>query len=234
MPVLFTPLTPVKYVEYNFTGLIDSFDNLFGHLAFFPQWKKYWLDIFLDLDEQAKDYMKKFPNSNPIIQRMKAKPSMLLENYELFQFEHITDYGIYTFHFNVEAMKTIKNTSKIPLETVKLNDLYVDPDTPVLKSKLEDRRKPLLVRIFGIDKAYICADGNKRLKIRIENGEKKFKCHIFHPHHIENIFFGPQDLYYYTFLYEIEFMYRQILDDPNDEKAVFNVTQLYLATQQRK
>ncbi|QFK71671.1 hypothetical protein F7984_10740 [Pradoshia sp. D12] len=232
MPALFTPLTPVKYVEFNFMGLIDSFGKQFGHLSFFPQWKKYWLDSFLDLDEQIKDYVKEFPNSNPIIQRIKAKPSVSLDNYELFQFEHITDYGIYTFHFDVEAMNIIKNNSKIPLETVKLNDLYIDPDTPVLKSKLEDRRKPLLVRMFGIEKAFICADGNKRLKIRIENGEDNFKCHIFYPQNIEDIFFGPLDLYYYTFLHEIEYMHRQILDHPNDEKAIFNVTQLYLQAQQ--
>lgn len=195
--------------------------------------EKYWQDIFLESDEQVKEYAEKFPHSNPIVQRMKAKPSLLLEDYELFQFEHITDYGIYTYHFDVEAMKTIKNTTSIPLEIVKLKDLYVDPDTPVLTSKLEDKRKPLLVRMFGVDKAYICADGNKRLKARIGKGEKKFKCHVFYPNHIENIFFGPQDLYYYTFCYEIEFMYRQIIDNPNDEKAVFNVTQMYLKAQQR-
>lgn len=84
-----------------------------------------------------------------------------------------------------------------------------------------------LVRLFGIEKSFICADGNKRVKARIERGDTEFRGYVFYPEHVGRIFFGPQDFYFYMFLYESSLMYGKMKETGN-EQGIFSVTQMYL------
>jgi hypothetical protein len=229
MPAIFTPTTPVTYVPFDFEGYTNSLNVHFGHYSFFEAWAQFWIRMFLESDEQIKDYIKRFPHSNPVIQRFSQHPSIDLDLYEVFQVEHITDYGTYIFHFDVAAMNRIKEEWNVPIEVIKRSTLHIDPKTPHIEEKLEDERLPYFVRMFGIEKLFICADGNKRVRARMEQGDTEFKGYIFYPEHVERIFFGPQDYYFYMFLYEANLMYGKMMDTAN-EKKVFSVTQMYLQT----
>ncbi|KMY41492.1 hypothetical protein [Peribacillus loiseleuriae] len=233
MPVTFTPTTPIQYVEFDFEGYFDSLDELFGHLSFFSQWKQFWLTTFLKLDKEVKVYMEKFPNSNPIIQRIKHQTLIPDERYEMFEFEHITDFGSYYFHFDIEKMKEIKNRNLLSTERVHLNYLYVDPTTPIIKNKLQDQRLPFFVRMFGVEKSFICADGNKRIRTRMEEGQTEFEGYVFYPQDLEEAFFGPLDFFYYIHLYEMELMYREMEATGGNEQSIYKVTQLYLQANQK-
>jgi hypothetical protein len=227
MPVLFTPTTPVTYVPFDFEGYVSSLGTYFGHFSFFEGWKGYWIEMFLELDGQIKDYIKRFPHSNPVIQRLSQHPFTGLDRYEVFQAEHITDFGTFTYHFDIPAMNHLKEELGVPIEVIKGSDLRIDPKTPLVEGKLEDERLPYFVRIFGIKDAFICADGNKRVKARIERGDTEFRGYVFYPEHVERIFFGPQDYCFYIFMYELNFMYGKMMEKGN-EKDVFSVTQMYL------
>ncbi|MBZ5752752.1 hypothetical protein [Metabacillus rhizolycopersici] len=233
MPVTFTPTTPVQYVEFDFERYFDSLEKLFGHLSFFSKWKQFWLTTFLNLDKEVKDYIKKFPDSNPIMQRIKNQMLIPDKDFEMFTFEHITDFGSYYLHFDIEKMKEIKNRNLLSIERVNLNHLYIDPTTLVIKDKLEDQRFPFFVRIFGVEKAFICADGNKRIRARLEEGQTEFKGYVFYPQDLEEVFFGPFDFFYYMHLYEMELMYREMESNGGNEQSIYKVTQLYLQANQK-
>ena len=226
MPVLFSAMTPVKYIEFDFEKYLDSSKMTFGHLSFFDEWKRFWLNTFLKLDEDVKDYIQRFPGSNPIMQRIKNYPS--LSDYEMFQFEHKTDSGSFYYHFNVEKMKYIIRNKNISIEEIDLNHLYIDSTTPLLQNKLKDERLPFFIRMFGFNKPFICVDGNKRITARIQHGENTFKGYVFYPEDIQELFFGPIDYYFYVFHFEMELMYRQIKDFQGQEERVLQVTQLHL------
>jgi len=220
MPSKITDTTTVEYVPFNFEGYIDSLKEYFGQYRFFDKWKRYWLDIFLELDEEVKTYITTFPNSNPIKQRISKA-------YEMFQVDHVTDYGTFTFHFDVEEMHTIKEKLKVPIGVIKRTDFYIDPDTPYMKEKLDDQRLPYFVRMAGIKESFIVADGNKRVRARIEQGERDFRGYIFWPEHAQRIFFGPLELYFYLFLYEMNYMHASMTENPS-EANVLSVTQMHL------
>lgn len=228
MPFKFTGNTPMEYVPFDFEGYIDdSCKELFGHYSFYEKWRQYWIGIFHEHDESVKAYIKKFPNSNPIMERIKHYPSLQSNRYEMYQAEHITDFGIFTFHFDVEAMHALKGRLGVPIETINREDLYMDPDTPFYKRKIEDKRLPYFVRIYGVEDPFVCADGNKRMKARIENGNRRFQGYVFYPEHVERIFFSRLDFYFYIFLREVDFMYGSMEEDSREEN-VLSVTQVFL------
>ncbi|TYS59523.1 hypothetical protein FZC76_22085 [Sutcliffiella horikoshii] len=227
MPSKFSPTTPVEYVPFDFGGYFDSMKEYFGEYTFFEKWKRYWMEIFHEQDEKLKRYIKMFPNTNPIMQRAAQHPSLMLKDYEMFQVDHITDYGTYCFHFDVEAMHTIKDAQQVPVDVIRRSDIYIDPDTPHIKEKLEDERLPYFVRMAGIKDSFICADGNKRVRARIERGDKDFKGYTFWPEHAERIFFSPMDFYFYIFLYEVNAMYNKMMENPHEEN-ILSVTQMHL------
>jgi hypothetical protein len=227
MPMLFTPTTRVKYVPFDFEGYLSSLGSYFGHYSFFEEWKDYWLAIFLDFDAQIKDYIQKSPHLNPVTQRVSEYPILGLEPYEVFQYAFKTDFGTFTFHFDVPAMNHLKGELGVPIEIIQGSNLRIDPETPLLEGKLADERLPFFIRFFGIKESFICADGNKRTKARIERGDTEFRGYVFYPEHMGRIFFGPQDLYFYRFLYESSLMYAEMKETGN-EQDVFSVTQMYL------
>ncbi|MBG9547315.1 hypothetical protein ACOSZF_22325 [Cytobacillus firmus] len=226
MPCTFTATTPVEYVPYDFECYIDSFKNYFGQYTFFDEWKQFWLEIFHKEDEKVKSYVKASPNSNPIMQSTE-------EDYEMFHIEHETDYGTFTFHFNVEAMHTIKETMQVPVGVINRVHIYIDPDTPYIEEKLKDQRLPYFVRMAGIEKSFICADGNKRVKARIEKGETDLKGYIFWPQHVQRIFFIPLELCFYMFLQELNHMRTNQIENPS-EANVLRTTQMHLLANARR
>ncbi len=229
MPGTFLPSTSTQYIKFDFDGLLKSCESLFGNLSFFDTWKNYWLNVFLEQDEAIKEYMKKFPDTNPIVQRMKLIPkqNQPLDGYELYTFEHVTDYGTFYFHFDIAAMNYLKHHQHIPVQEIDLSDIYIDPDTIFLEDKIHDQRFPYFVRMYGTEKPYLCVDGNKRITSRIKQGHKKFQGYVFTPEHIQNVFFGSFEVFYYVFLYECDLMYRTI-QETSDENEVLRCTQLYL------
>lgn len=227
MPVSFTPITPVTITEFDFEGLLEAQSNYLGEFSFFQEWKKYWLDIFKDQEEQLQDYIKKFPNSNPILQRIKYDPSLLSSNYEMFTFEHVTEFGVFHMHFDIEKMKHFQATNKLSKEVLNISDIYIDPDTPVLKEKLQDTRLPYFVRIFGMELPFLCVDGNKRIQARIKNRQQSFDGYVFSIEHCEMMFFGPIDMYYYILLYELNALVL-LINQGYDEKSLYQSTQMYL------
>ncbi|OUB44284.1 hypothetical protein [Bacillus thuringiensis] len=233
MPAFFTPTQPMKKIEFDFEGYLNHIGEHIGSVSFFPEWKKYWLEIFLEQEEELDEYMKNFPGSNPILQRLKHYPEITLSNekYEMFQFEHETDYGTYALHFDVERVKHFLSSNSMQTETIQLKHLYIDPETPVLHEKLQDNREPYFVRMYGIPQAYICMDGNKRMQARMQEGETSFTGYVFTPDHHNILFFGLGDLYYYILHYEAEMMLR-LINKGKDEMDIYEVTQMYLQAQQ--
>lgn len=115
MPMKFTPTTPVTYVPFDFEGFTKSLSATFDRYSFFEEWRQYWMKTFLECDDQIKDYIKRFPGSNPVIQRLSQQPIVDLDRYEVFQAEHITDFGTFTYHFDIPAMNRIKEKLNVPV-----------------------------------------------------------------------------------------------------------------------
>ncbi|UTE72816.1 hypothetical protein M1I95_21745 [Rossellomorea marisflavi] len=227
MPVKFTPSTPAKYVPFDFEGYVSSMNTYFGNYSFFDKWLRYWTELFHKLDEDVKLYIKRFPHTNPVMQRILHYPTARLKNNEVYHFDHITEFGTFHFHFDVEKMNSFKEKLGVPIEVVKGSTLYIDDDTPYIHDKLKDERLPFFVRVFGVEESFVCADGNKRIKARMNNGEQNFRGYVFYPEHAEHIFFGPLDFYFYIFLYEVNLMYAEMMEK-SSEKGVLSVTQLHL------
>lgn len=92
---------------------------------------------------------------------------------------------------------------------------------------MEDERFPYFVRLFGIKDSFICVDGNKRVKAMAERGDQDFRGYVFYPEHVERAFFGPQDYYFYIFMYELNLMYGKMMENGN-EQDIIGVTQMHL------
>lgn len=230
MPLKFTPATPMEYVPFDFEGHIDaSCSEKFGHYSFYNEWKQHWVNVFNKLDAGVKTYIERHPGSNPVMERLKGFPLYPLARYEVYYYELITDHGTFTFHFNVEAMDAFKGKLGVPLEMINEKDLYIDPQTPYYERKLQDKRLPFFVRIAGAKESFICADGNKRIKARMENGERRFRGYVFYADHINRLrlFFSELEFQFYIFLFEVEFMNGNMEEDPS-EKNVLSITQFFL------
>lgn len=234
MPASFTPTQPMKKIEFDFEGYLNYIGEHIGGLSFFSEWKKYWLETFLEQEEALDEYMKKFPDSNPILQRLKHYPEFALsnENYEMFQFEHVTDYGTFVLHFDVERVRHFLSSNFVQTETIQLKDLYIDPETPVIREKLQDNREPYFVRMYGTPQAYICIDGNKRIQAKIQEGETSFTGYVFTPEHHEILFFGLTEVYYYILNYEADMILR-LMNEGQEERDIYQVTQMVLQAQQQ-
>ncbi|MGG0717606.1 hypothetical protein ABE096_08395 [Robertmurraya massiliosenegalensis] len=162
-----------------------------------------------------------------MIDLVSQHPELGLEDYEVFQYAFITGFGTFTFHFDVPAMNHLKGELGVPIEIIPGSELRIDPETPFIKEKLEDERLPYFVRMFGLKDAFICADGNKRTKARMERGDTEFRGYVFYAEHAERFFFFPQEFYFYKFLLEVTRMNAQMKENWN-ERDVFRMTQIYL------
>lgn len=226
MPAFFTPTTPVKFIELDYEFFFADIEKFFGDLTFYLKWKKYWNDIFVEMDKQIIDYTKNFPDSNPVIQRLKNGYSK--DEYEMFVYEHNTSGGTIYFHFDVEKMEYIQKNSDLEIVTITKNEVYIDEDTPFIDSKKKDNRLPYFIRMYGTETPFLCIDGNKRLQARIKNGQKSFEGYLFDGELLNHIFLGTPDLYFYAFLRECEFMLQVKNDDNSTLEDVFKQTQMYL------
>ncbi|WIT27397.1 hypothetical protein [Bacillus phage SPbetaL4] len=227
MPATFTPFTPLKHYNFDFRKYLglNEIKGVFGNLPFYNDWVNFWCSLFDQEEEFLKDYMRKFPNSNPILQRMKHGISP--EEYEMFTYEHITPVGKYIYHFDVERMKHLTLTKVIPVEKILVDNLYIDQTAPLLKGKLNDKRIPFVVEIFGVPKPFVCVDGNKRLKAQLhENKIDEIEAYVFADTIISEVFFGTPDLWYYVLHREMEHMY-SALQTSVDENRILKMTQMY-------
>ena len=226
MPISFTPDTPIIMTEFNFEGLLESQAKYLGRFSFFPEWKKYWLNIFLEKEDEVKGYIRKFPDSNPILQRIKHYPSASPLNYEMYSFKHTTDFGVFNLHFDIESMKHFQTSNRMNIEEIHISNLYVNPDTPLLKNKIQDKRIPYFIRMYGMEKFFVCADGNKRIQARMKNGETSFEGYVFNPEHYEVMFFESIDMYYYFLMYELNTLFI-LVQEGYKEKEIYESTQMF-------
>ncbi|MFG6150621.1 hypothetical protein [Halobacillus sp. B23F22_1] len=226
MPAYFIPSTPMQVVDFDYEAFFNSFKNRFEHLYFYPEWKNYWLKIFHETENEVLDYVRRFPNSNPVLQRLKH--GVAPDAYEMYVFEHVTEVGSFYLHFDVEKMKNFQRNASLTKETLSIDELYVDPTTPLNKEQEKDTRMPFFIRMYGTPQPYICVDGNKRIKARIANGQEKFEGYIFEDKDVVDMFFGSPDQYYYIFLRECEFMVKTQILEESTQKDIFQTTQMYL------
>lgn len=226
MPAHFTSSTPLKFIEYDYEKLFVDYEKYFGNLSFFPRWKEYWINVFIEMDKQIVDYTKKFPNSNPVIQRLKH--GFVDTDYEIFVYEHITSGGSFYLHFDVEKMKYFQKNNSLSVKTITKEELDIDPETPLIKNRINDKNLPYFIRMYGIVKPYICVDGNKRIQAQINNGQQSFKGYFFDDNILQGMFLGLPDLYYYAFIRECEHMYQLKSENNTTEKEIFELTQMHL------
>src|SRR5699024_10138589 len=186
----------------------------------------FWYKLFLEADEQIINYIKEFPNSNPIIQRLKHNQASV--DYEIFNYEQIRNGGSFYMHFDVEKMKKYQKYNSLPIKTIKLDDLAIDPDTPLLKHKFNDVNLPYFVRMYGTRESFICVDGNKRILAKMEKGQQEFDGYLFEDHILQDMFLGAPDLSYYIFNKECEYMFRVMNEQDSTDQDVLQVTQMYL------
>lgn len=227
MPATFTPFTPLKHYYFDFRKYlgIKEVKSIFGNLSFYNDWVNFWCSLFDQEEIFVKDYIKKFPNSNPVLQRIKHGISP--GEYEMFTYEHITPVGKYTYHFDVERMKYLTHTREVPIEKISIDSLYIDETAPLLKEKLNDTRTPFVVEIFGVPKPFVCVDGNKRLKAQLKaNNLSEIEAFVFADDIISEVFFASPDLWYYMLHREMEIMYTE-LEATSDESKVLKLTQMY-------
>ncbi|KAA0748524.1 hypothetical protein DN401_27330 [Bacillus sp. BF2-3] len=227
MPVSFTPVTPIKITDFDYKGVLDSQFTYLGEYSFFEKWKEYWLENFMAEEEVIKDYMEKFPGSNPILQRVKYYPHLLIEDYEVFSFEHITPFGTIELHFDVESMKKFIEVNQLEKETINISQIYVNSETPVIQEKKQDHRIPYFVRMFGTTHSYVCVDGNKRMQVRLGEGQTEFEGYVFYPEHHQAMFICGVDLKYYILMYELNTLVA-LKESGYDEQRIYESTQMYL------
>jgi len=228
MPHYFTPYTSLTLTNFDYDKFFDSIKTIFGHLSFYNDWCSFWNKVFSEMDNQTKEYMNKYPNSNPILQRVKYNSEIY--SYEMYNYEQITEGGAFYFHFDVEKMKNYIKHYSLPVETLSINSVHIDPETPVISEFADNDDLPFFVRMFGIEKPFICADGNKRIKAKMEKGQRQFKGYIFDDKTIINMFFGVPDEYYYMFFREMELMNRVEKQVNSKEQDILEVTQMYHQT----
>lgn len=227
MPVSFTPVTSIKITDFDYKGVLDSQFTYLGEYSFFEKWKEYWLENFMAEEEVIKDYMEKFPGSNPILQRVKYYPHLLIEDYEVFSFEHITPFGTIELHFDVESMKKFIEVNQLEKETINISQIYVNSETPVIQEKKQDHRIPYFVRMFGTTHSYVCVDGNKRMQVRLGEGQTEFEGYVFYPEHHQAMFICGVDLKYYILMYELNTLVA-LKESGYDEQRIYESTQMYL------
>lgn len=227
MPVSFTPITPVKITDFDYEGFLNSHSSFLGEYSFFEKWKEYWLEIFMDEEESIRGYIEQFPGSNPVLQRVKYYPHLLIEDYEVYSFEHITPFGTVELHFDVENMKNFLEVNQLKKETINISQIYVDSETPIIKGKKQDHRIPYFVRMFGTPLSYVCVDGNKRVQARLAEGQTEFEGYVFYPEHHQAMFMCGVDLQYYILMYELNTLVA-LKEDGYDEKSIYESTQMHL------
>ncbi|PFS10898.1 hypothetical protein COK55_24410 [Bacillus cereus] len=227
MPVSFTPVTPIKITEFDYKGFLDSQSTYLGEYSFFEKWKEHWLEIFMAEEEAIREYMERFPGSNPILQRVKHYPHLLIEDYEVYSFEHITPFGTVELHFDVENMKKFLEVNQLEKETLDISRIYVDSETPVIQEKKQDHRIPYFVRMFGTPHSYVCVDGNKRVQVRLAEGQTEFEGYVFYPEHYQTMFICGVDLNYYILMYELNTLVAK-KEEGYDEQGIYESTQMYL------
>lgn len=230
MPAFFTTGTPLKLVDFNYEAYFKELEKRFGGLSFYSEWKRFWIDIFQEQDQQITNYIKKFPGSNPAMEIMKRPNVPFGFIYEMYTFEYITVGGSFYLHFDVEKMKYIqqKNIVSIPIEDIPLEEIYVDPTTPTVKNKLTDQRLPYLTRIYGVDKSFLCVDGNKRIQSKIKySNVKNIKAYNFDRDQWQNMFFLDCDVYFMALTEELQFM-NYLLKEKESEQEILKGTQMYL------
>ncbi|TES45503.1 hypothetical protein E2L07_20475 [Halalkalibacterium halodurans] len=179
-------------------------------------------------DYQLKKWIKMYPNTNPLFFRY-GKAQDLEKTLEMYKFQYITRYGQFIYHFDVEMVNNLVREQKLPLEKIQLDDLALDLSTKLIKSKLDDKRFPIFLRFYGLDKPYICLDGNKRIQARATlNNENVFKGFVIYPTEVINsIFFTEVELLFFVFNFEcVNLIYG--LQDGWTEKELWEFTQAYL------
>ncbi|MDQ1002865.1 hypothetical protein QFZ28_003265 [Neobacillus niacini] len=232
MPAYFTSKTPMKFVDFNYDAYFNYLEKTFGRLSFFSNWKRFWIDIFRYQDQQIIEFINKYPGSNPAIERMKRPGVPVGFSYEIFTYEFSTAGGSIYLTFDVEKMKYVQHHKNvtIPIEEIPIEDIDVDPTTPIVRDKFKDQRLPFLTIMYGNNKPFICVDGNKRIQYRKENSKiEKVKGYLFNENHWEYMFFLDYDQYYMWFTREQQYMY-YLQKINSTEQEIFEATQMYLQT----
>ena len=229
MPAYFTAYTPLQVTDFDYEAFFESFEDHFAHLSFYREWKEYWMDIFNEIDKLLLDYMREFPNSNPVLQRLKHGVVPYANDYEMYVYTQPTAGGNFYLHFDVEKMKHFQKEQRLEKMTLSADDLYVDPTTPVVKEQEKDESLPFFVRMYGTPKPFICVDGNKRIQARLSKGQNTFKGYLFGDKDVMDMFFGS-DLYYFLFLKEYWLMIEKQKDRNAKEQDILQMTQMYHQT----
>ncbi|MBE5096862.1 hypothetical protein [Bacillus thuringiensis] len=227
MPVSFTPDTPIKITEFDYKGFLDSQSAYLGEYSFFEKWKEHWLEIFMAEEAAIKECMERFPGSNPILARAKHYPNRSIGEYEMYSFDNITPFGTVALHFDVENMKEFLEVNQLEKETLNISQIYVDPETPVIQEKKQDHRIPFFVRMYGTPHSYICVDGNKRVQVRLAEGQTEFEGYVFYPEHYQTMFVFGVDVNYYILMYELDALFEK-KEEGYDEQGIYESTQMYL------
>lgn len=204
MPISFTANTPSKYYLFPFEKFmnLDALENNLGSLPFFKKWREFWLKTFKEEDEFLKS------NLDSVVNPIKRLESVHLDRYEMYTFEYITPVGSYFYKFDVGKMKYLVLNQNIQIEHIDTELIYVDPSTPLLKTKVIDSRLPFLVCFYGAEKPFLCVDGNKRMRAKIGIEQiNAINAYLFGEPHRNTIFFDKLDMYFYAFHHEVECLF---------------------------
>ncbi|HDR8160710.1 TPA: hypothetical protein QC072_003596 [Bacillus cereus] len=99
---------------------------------------------------------------------------------------------------------------QVPTERLNTELIYLDPETPYIPEKINDKKYPYFGRMFGITLPFLTIDGSHRIKSQVVNGQNDFTGYIFDENILHNFFVFDIDKDMYLLLYEMEIIGKMI------------------------
>lgn len=199
----------LKFYNFSFHKYFKlmSQNNLLQNYTHFKEFRIFWSNRLTSKDNNLKKILKSDPNYNPLFE----KPVGSKGRYETYCFEFKSNHGeMYYFTFDVNEMDNYLTKHQVPVERLNTELIYLDPETPYIPEKINDKKHPYFGRMFGITLPFLTIDGSHRIKSQVVNGHNDFTGYIFDENILHKFFVFDIDKDMYLLLHEIEIIGRMV------------------------
>ncbi|WP_366560061.1 hypothetical protein AB0R69_14790 [Bacillus pumilus] len=220
MPFIYNEDYSIDHFHFDYRKLINNkqlIENL-GHLYFFKDWQKFWLDAFIHNEETSVN--------NHRQNNWKHQVDDCAKN-EYYTYKLVTLEGAFYFNFNIDKADLLVKNNKVGVITVPIDEVFIDPGTVYVLEKKDDPAIPYILKMHSIEEDYICIDGNKRLTSKkINNRIRLVRAYEFTEKHIDQIIDEPVERDFYLFCLEFKMLLNMINSELSQEE-IFKSTQIY-------